>query len=51
MSVWVINLAGCFWNLMPKIARWDPLPANMRNHLADRMREISVAGLKPKTKN
>ncbi len=32
---------------MPKIARWDNLPANVRHHLIDRMREraISLADL------
>ena len=32
---------------MPRIARWDNLPANVRQHLTDRMRDraISIAGL------
>ena len=32
---------------MPKIERWDKLPAAVRQHLADRMREraISIADL------
>jgi len=32
---------------MPKIERWDNLPANVREHLLDRMREraISIADL------
>ena len=32
---------------MPKIARWDALPPNVRDHLIDRMRDraISIAGL------
>jgi hypothetical protein len=32
---------------MPKIACWDDLPANVRNHLIDRMRDraISIADL------
>jgi hypothetical protein len=27
---------------MPKIERWDNLPANVRQHLIDRMRERSI---------
>jgi len=32
---------------MPKIEHWDNLPANVRQHLIDRMRDraISIAGL------
>lgn len=28
---------------MPKIERWDNLPQNVRNHLADRMRDRSIS--------
>jgi len=28
---------------MPKIARWDSLPANVRQHLIDRLRDRSIS--------
>lgn len=28
---------------MPKIARWDDLPENVRHHLTDRMRDRSIS--------
>jgi len=35
------------WRLMPKLARWDKLPENVRHHPIDRMRDraISIADL------
>jgi hypothetical protein len=27
---------------MPKVARWDNLPANLRQHLIDRMRDRAI---------
>jgi hypothetical protein len=28
---------------MPKIGRWDSLPANVRQHLIDRMRDRAIS--------